>query len=856
MSRRDSAIAGLDSTVTPGSSEAQEGQLGRALQFAQRYGELLKEDSETPRSSDGYEQDLSLLLAAAIPSFATRCAIDLLDQSGELRTFSPDHDEATDVEIDSATKDAGFVAHQSELAEIRQKVLETQRSEVWPTNQAPQLPHYIVVGLRVNGTPFGTVTFEVDEGSPGFGLGEVIAAEQVALVVSSAVERVVLHRNAREALRRTQRIASQLHQLFAASISVAGLNNEHDILRRLASIARSVFDADQSIVSLERGAVAPLCGIALRNKSAFASVPKDTPGLNDIPVSRPKETSPWLDHEWLVAPILENRDVSRGVIAVERQSGADFSDEEREVLALLAQLASTTLGAVELSRTIERSQARWRVLVETAPVGIIEVDVEGCVRWWNRAAGRIFVWSDFADPLEEDAPTFPEAVRQSFQTLWSDAMHGTLTSSRDFIDVEISGRRRHLTASAAVLPSGDNEVRSLLTLVDDITDQRELKQELRHAHQMELRGQVASSVAHDFNNLLTLISGYAEMLAQNVRDDERSLSMVRDIQATASRASHLTAQLQAIGRTQSEESVILSPVTLIQSNAEVLERIVGVDIEIMWSLGSDVANIEVDADQFEQTMLNLAINARDAMPSGGRLSIAASNVTLGSTLAKDLGLAKGEYVTISVADTGVGMDEETRLRCFDPLFTTKGAFKGTGMGLAAARRLVEGSGGAIRCTSHPGEGAMFEILLPASREKATALAPVVQISRPRGSATVLVAEDDEELRSLMVQVLQRSGYVILEANSAESALELAKATDTPIDLLVSDVVMEELTGPQLARLLQDDQPGIRVLLISGTADANVVDGLIDDTAAFMAKPFKPSQLVDQVHDLLVRRGVR
>jgi CheY-like chemotaxis protein len=332
--------------------------------------------------------------------------------------------------------------------------------------------------------------------------------------------------------------------------------------------------------------------------------------------------------------------------------------------------------------------------------------------------------------------------------------------------------------------------------------------------------------------------------------------MVRDIQATASRASHLTAQLQAIGRTQSEESVILSPVTLIQSNAEVLERIVGVDIEIMWSLGSDVANIEVDADQFEQMLLNLAINARDAMPSGGRLSIAASNVTLGSTLAKDLGLAKGEYVTISVADTGVGMDEETRLRCFDPLFTTKGAFKGTGMGLAAARRLVEGSGGAIRCTSHPGEGAMFEILLPASREKATALAPVVQISRPRGSATVLVAEDDEELRSLMVQVLQRSGYVILEANSAESALELAKATDTPIDLLVSDVVMEELTGPQLARLLQDDQPGIRVLLISGTADANVVDGLIDDTAAFMAKPFKPSQLVDQVHDLLVRRGVR
>ena len=182
--------------------------------------------------------------------------------------------------------------------------------------------------------------------------------------------------------------------------------------------------------------------------------------------------------------------------------------------------------------------------METAPVGIVEVDPEGSIRWWNRAAAKIFAWSDFTEIVEGSGPELPPTVKERFLDLWSEALRGTLEGSRDLHDVEINGRQRHLNVSAVPLPSAGTETRSLLTLVDDVTNQRELKQELRHAHQMELRGQVASSVAHDFNNLLTLISGYAEILSQDLGGDNREMEMVRNIQSTASRASQLTGQLQ------------------------------------------------------------------------------------------------------------------------------------------------------------------------------------------------------------------------------------------------------------------------------------------------------------------------
>jgi len=656
--------------------------------------------------------------------------------------------------------------------------------------------------------------------------------------------------DARDAVRSSQRIASQLHQLIAASITVAGLRSEREILKSLASSTRRVFDADVAVLSLESGPEAPLRGVAHRGRPATCVGPDDFADTDDVPVSR-STFVPWNDRDWLVAPVLERRDQARGVLAVRRTEG-EFLAEDREVLTLMAQMAATALGATELSREIESSETRLRILVDTAPAGIVEVDLEGRVRWWNRAASKILAWPAF-DAGSQSEPLFPDAARDELGVLWAEVLDGVVASGRDIIDVEINGRRRDLTTSAALLPSPEGKATSILMLVDDVTDHRQLKAEVRHAQQMEIRGRVASSVAHDFNNLLTLISGYAEILSKDLSSDDRLLEMVKDIQSTASRASMLTAQLQSIGRTHSLEPVVLDPVAALQSNAEVFDRIVGADIESRWSLDANAQTIRVDAGQFEQMMLNLAINARDAMPTGGELRVSVDAVSFDAARARELNLAQGDYVAIGVADSGVGMDEETRQHCFDTFFTTKGPFKGTGLGLAATRRLVEGSGGAITCESELGVGTTFRIFFPASREAVVEEPAAPLHERPRGSATVLVADDDDDLRRLMVQVLSRNGYQVLVAESGERALDVARDFDGAIDLLVSDVEMSELTGPELAASLQRVNPALRILLTSGTAEATVLRDLVPGTSAFLPKPFRPSALIDQVHDLLSRR---
>jgi PAS domain S-box-containing protein len=652
-----------------------------------------------------------------------------------------------------------------------------------------------------------------------------------------------------DAIRAAQRIASQLHQLIAASLTVAGLRNEREIVESLAGSARRVFDADEAILSLESGVAAPLRGVAQRSRMV-TSFDDDSDEL-DVPPLRAGTSATWIDRDWLVAPIVEGRNEARGVLAIRRSSG-EFQPEDREVLTLLAQMAATALSATELSREIQNSETRLRTLVDTAPAGIVEVDLDGVVRWWNRAAHQIFQWPSYSDE-PESTPNFPESALAELGALLSEVRKQSTPANRDLIDVEIRGRRRDLTASAVLLPSPDHSP-SILMLVDDVTDQRQLKAEVRHAQQMEIRGRVASSVAHDFNNLLTLISGYAEILVNDLGASHPSLEMVRDIQSTASRASVLTAQLQTIGRTPSLEPVIVDPVAMLENNANVIERIVGDTISTRWSLDSDVGTIRVDVGQFEQMMLNLAINARDAMAGGGELHVSVDTTDVSVERAAQLNVEPGAFVEIHVSDSGVGMDAETLAKCFDTFFTTKGPFKGTGMGLAAARRLVEGSHGAITCRSDVGVGTDFEILFPALG--VDVLAPeVIPEVREVGTATVLIAEDDDSLRRLMAQVLRRNGYGVLVTASGEAALEESRSFDSSIDLLVSDVMMGELSGPELARTLQDERVTLRVLLISGTADKSVTNHLVDGTSAFLAKPFRPSEFIDAVHEVLARERV-
>jgi PAS domain S-box-containing protein len=835
----------------PTVSRASARQSDRALAL-RRHLAAVRAEPATILSGTSLETSLVELLDVVVPFFCDWCAIDLANSHGGRRRFAVRHsgcDHASrENEIDECCT-SGLLERVPGLDAICERVLTSGKTETWPSGDHP---YCAVIAMRVNDLPFAAITFALKEGRPGFEPYEVGAAEDVIFTTATAIERLLFLQDAKDALRHTQRIASQLHQLIASSITVAGLRNEQEILMSLASSTRSVFDADTAIVTLESGPAAPLYGVAHRGKKPLSLAAHD-PAVLDFPNTASGTVVPWRENDWLVAPLLERRDLARGVVAIRREATSDFATEDKEVLTLLSQMASTALAAAELSRTIQHNETRWRILVESAPVGIVEVTTEGTVRWWNRGAARIFAWPEYDESTGGDAPVFPDEARERLGALWADVLAGRFSSGRDLSDVEIRARRRDLTASAAVLPSSD-ETRSILTLIDDVTDHRELKSELRHAHQMEIRGQVASSVAHDFNNLLTLISGYAEILSADLASEDRAAKMVREIQSTASRASLLTEQLQAIGRTKAPEPVVFSPQGALQSISEVLVRIVGVDVKIAWSLDSSTNNVRVDADRFEQMILNLAINARDAMPQGGELGISVSPFTVDADLAHDLNVSAGNYALISVSDTGEGMDEETRQRCFEPLFTTKDPFKGTGLGLAAARRLVEESGGAIQCRSELARGTTFEVFLPTVQELAAEGTSPISVAVPRDTATLLLAEDDQNLRRLMVQVLEHQGYLVLEADSGELALELARDFEGTIDLLVSDVVMDLISGDELAQALQATNPQMLVLLMSGSADDAVLDRLTPGTSAFMAKPFRPSEFIKQIHHLLGRRG--
>lgn len=670
---------------------------------------------------------------------------------------------------------------------------------------------------------------------------------------TDANEPLGLSNESRDAIRKSQRIAIQLHQLIAASIRVNALRNELEIVKSLAGSTRTVFDADVAIVTLDTGSLAPLRGIARRGKRPFSEVPRDADD-EGFPTGWEIGSETRVEGDWLVAPILERRDRARGVIAVRRGADLEFGDEDREVLVLLAQMASSALGAAELGRTIQASEARLRVLIETAPVGIVESSVDGTVRWWNASASKVFAWPDFPDVDDVETTSFPPSTLTGLRELWAEVQKGGAVDGRDFVDVEIAGRTRVLTASAALLPTSDGATPAILTLIVDVTNNRELIAELRHAHTMETRGQVASRIAHDFNNLLTLISGYAEILSGDLATNKKSKQMVNEIQITASRASLLTGQLQAIGRTSDPEPIVFNPVAIIHANAEVLQRILGSSIDLQWSLDEKAGNARADADQFEQMIMNLSMNARDAMPKGGTLSIGVAPCAVSSDRALELGVESGDYVMLSVADDGVGMDEETRARCFEALFTTKGAFKGTGMGLASARRLAEESGGAIWCRSSVGNGTTFEVLLPLVDEPVAPSPTTAEVDRPRGSATVLIVDDDEGLRNFMSRILERNGYQILTADSAEHALVAFNDFPGSIDLLLSDVVMGEMSGRELAAELQAKDTRLSVLLVSGTANRSIIAELNPAASDFLPKPFQPSQLIDKVHEMMSRRA--
>jgi len=396
----------------------------------------------------------------------------------------------------------------------------------------------------------------------------------------------------------------------------------------------------------------------------------------------------------------------------------------------------------------------------------------------------------------------------------------------------------------------------ILGIGRDVTERVQLEQQLRQAQKMEAVGRLAGGIAHDFNNILTAITGYADLLLEDLGATDPRRQDADEIHKAADRAAGLTRQLLAFSRQQVLQPTVLEVNKLVSDLEKMLRRLLGEDVELGTRLAPTTGRVKADPGQLEQVIMNLAVNARDAMPNGGKLTLETGNVDLDEAYAADHYPARaGPFVLLAVSDTGIGMSEETQAHMFEPFFTTKEKGKGTGLGLATVYGIIKQSGGFIWVYSEVGHGTTFKLYLPRVEELAERASQPAQAPAraARGTETVLVVEDEAPVRSVARQVLERHGYTVLEAPSAEAALDIATRYSGTIHLLLTDVVMPGLNGRELASRLATMRPDARVIFMSGyTDDAVTRHGVLEPGSAYVQKPFTPDAIARKVRELLDR----
>ncbi len=389
----------------------------------------------------------------------------------------------------------------------------------------------------------------------------------------------------------------------------------------------------------------------------------------------------------------------------------------------------------------------------------------------------------------------------------------------------------------------------------DITDRKNLEQQLFQSQKMEAVGKLAGGVAHDFNNLMTSVIGNAELALMSLTQDDPLREDVAEIKKAGDRASALTRQLLAFSRRQVLQPMVLNLYTVLIDTEKMLRRIVGEDLEMATILEPDLGKINVDPGQMEQVVMNLVLNASDAMPGGGKLTIETANVDLDREYTREKGaieMEPGPYVMLAISDKGVGMDQETLSQIFDPFFTTKAKGKGTGLGLSTVYGIVKQSGGYIWAYSESGQGTTFKIYLPRVQGEEVSLQKEdIPQELLQGTETVLIVEDDKAVRNFSKKVLKRSGYKVLEAGDGEEALKVSRAHEDHIHLLLTDVVMPRMSGKVLADRLQALRPETKVLFMSGYTDNAIIrHGTLGPDVNFMQKPFTPELLTQRVRRAL------
>jgi len=489
------------------------------------------------------------------------------------------------------------------------------------------------------------------------------------------------------------------------------------------------------------------------------------------------------------------------------------------------------------------------LLIDSSPVAIVAVDCHLNVQTWNPAAERLLGWTE-AEILGKPLPIIPENRRETFRSDYARMLQGSPIAPSETQAMRKDGRLVDVVASVSILRNPEGEVTGLMGVLADVTERKRLEARLRQSHKMEAIGQLAGGVAHDFNNLLTIISGYAQLLLERASTEERS--SVEEIVKAGERAASLTRQLLAFSRRQTLAPQVLDLNTLVANLEKMLRRLLSEDITLITMLEPGLGKVKADPSQIDQVLINLVVNARDAMPGGGRITIETANVTVDeSYAATHVGVTPGPHVMLAVTDTGTGMDAETLSHVFEPFFTTKEKAKGTGLGLSTVYGTVRQSGGTIWAYSEPGHGTTMKIYLPRADQAVSALSPGLPAPPAKGSESVLVVEDDEAVRSLVVKALTLHSYHVLEAKGPREALALLEQPSPPVHLLLTDVVMPHMSGRTLAQQAARLRPGIMVLFISGYPDQAVNGlGMLEAGMPFLQKPFGPAELTRKVRQIL------
>ena len=551
-----------------------------------------------------------------------------------------------------------------------------------------------------------------------------------------------------------------------------------------------------------------------------------------------------------------------GLISVDNLiSHTPITDWQCELLCLYATHLAHLITLKSAEETLKRSEKTYRDAIEVA---------QAAVYYQNYRTNEF----DFVSPNIEQLTGYPpeEFSREiyislmrenvllgdladlSFEEASRKAKGGEGVSWKaDNRIVTRNGEERWLANYAVQVRGEKGEVTGSLGILQDITERKHLEEQLRQSQKMEAVGRLAGGVAHDFNNMLMVINGYSDFALTKLLEGDPIRGDVQQIKEAGIRSAALVRQLLAFSRKQVFQPKSVDLEDTIKNMEKMLQRLIGEDIMLHIASEPNLGRVVVDPGQIEQVIMNLAVNARDAMPQGGKLAIEMTNAELDERFVRDhVGSVPGRYVKIAVSDTGIGMDKKTMSLIFEPFFTTKEAGKGTGLGLATIYGIVKQSSGYITVDSEPGQGANFEIYLPRTDTPAAAqLAEVNSSGQPKGSETVLVIEDDDALRAIVCRMLDKSGYNVMDAANGEKALSLCNLHPAPIHIAVTDVVMPKMSGCDLAGRLKELRPEIKVLFMSGhTEDAIGHHGVLEKDIAFLPKPFTSEALARKVREML------